>query len=225
MEEKTISINRLSTRPEANRNAWQQIRDICCRTGNGGAPIPFERWRLFARIWIDPYERIIPHWTYVAAYGENVIGYVTGCPDTRRFTCARFWRFYLPLATQLILGGYGECPDRKRFLRRILRMEKTPERFFPRQLRSELRQHYPAHLHINLEAPFRHRGIGVRLIDALLRDLRSADVEGIHVYCGAGPLEFYRSYGFKELMQVDCRGNPVYALGFSLARASRHLRS
>ena len=82
------TARRLSAGEKAS---WAAVRELCCRTGNNGDPIAPERWELFARIWIEPYEKILPHWTYIAESGEAVVGYLTGCPDTRVFHRARFW--------------------------------------------------------------------------------------------------------------------------------------
>ena len=50
---------------------WQAVRSLCCRTGNGGDPIDPARWPLFADLWIGPYQRLVPEWTYVALKGES----------------------------------------------------------------------------------------------------------------------------------------------------------
>ena len=52
-----ITIRRLTVNRESERAIWHAIGELCCRTGNNGEPIAPERWRLFAKIWIEPYEK------------------------------------------------------------------------------------------------------------------------------------------------------------------------
>lgn len=72
---------------------------------------------------------------------------------------------------------------------------------------------YPAHLHMNVEAAWRWRGVGTKLIEAFIGDLRGAGIPGVHLYCGADPVPFYLRQGFKELSKVFFREIAVFALG------------
>jgi len=54
----SISIIRLSSTAVAE-SCWPAIRAICCRTGNNGEPTAEDRWELFAKVWIEPYEKIL----------------------------------------------------------------------------------------------------------------------------------------------------------------------
>jgi GNAT superfamily N-acetyltransferase len=62
----------------------------------------------------------------------------------------------------------------------------------------DLCQCYPAHLHINLAAGFRSRGIGVRLIDAFAEAAAEAGAPGMHVVTAKGVrnVGFYMRCGF-----------------------------
>jgi len=55
----SISIIRLSGGVVAE-SCWPAIRAICCRTGNNGEPIAEDRSEFFAKVWIEPYEKILP---------------------------------------------------------------------------------------------------------------------------------------------------------------------
>jgi len=79
---------------------WQAVRSLCCRTGNGGDPIDPTRWPLFAELWIGPYQRLVPEWTYVAEMDGRMVGYLTGCPDTAAFRRAS--------------GSHSHCSSRSR---------------------------------------------------------------------------------------------------------------
>ncbi|MGE5217383.1 MAG: GNAT family N-acetyltransferase [Chloroflexota bacterium] len=211
MDEPTV--RRLSANPTADVATWAGVRELCCRTGDNGRPITRERWEFFPRIWIDPYEKLLPHWTYVAEMEGAVVGYLTGCPDTRRFFRRRAWRVTLPLLSQIFCGRYRHTPGTGAYVRRALGIDKSAEQRFPPALYRSIARDYPAHLHINIEAGFRRSGLGRRLVESYLADLQRASVEGVHLFCATDPLPFYRRLGFQVLDSVDLRGARVFALG------------
>jgi len=206
-----ISIERVSAELNAGRQVWPAVGELCCRTGNDGAPIPIERWELFERIWIEPYRVLIPEWSYAALADLRVVGYLTGCPDTERFARRCFFRCTLPLLRQIAFGRYRGDAYGKRFARQALGLDNSAERSFPKPIRRLLRQ-FPAHLHMNVDTEFRRGGVGRRLIERFLQDLRLRRVFAAHLLCGAGPVPFYTRMGFSELAVIQVRGNPVYAM-------------
>jgi GNAT superfamily N-acetyltransferase len=206
----SISIRRLSDDPQAEKAAWAAVRDICCRTGNNGQPIAAERWEFFSQLWIEPYQKLLPEWTYVAVAGESIIGYLTGCPDSRGFFRRKAWRIDIPLLLQVAVGRYRHIPDVGAFARRMLGLSANPERRFSLAL---IRDNYPAHLHINVAEGHRHMGIGRRLIEIYIADLRLRGVTGVHLFCGAGPVEFYRRLNFTVLETVPYYNASLFALG------------
>lgn len=209
---KKISIERISAELDTDRPIWAAVGDLCCRTGDGGDPIPNERWELFTRIWIEPYRVLMPEWSYVALADRRVVGYLTGCPDTARFARRCFVRCTLPLLRQVVCGRYRGDAYGKRFARQALRLENSPERSFPKPIRRRLLRQFPAHLHMNVDAEFRRGGVGRRLIDRFIQDLRQRRVSGVHLFCGAAPVPFYTCVDFHELAVISVRGNPVYAM-------------
>jgi hypothetical protein len=212
MDRETVTVRRLSFKIIEPSKDWNAIYELCCRTGNNGQPIAAERWDFFGRLWVEPYKSFCPQWTYVAEAKQIIVGYLTGCPDTRAFTKAKFWKFSVPLLVDVFRGRYRRNRDARRFVRQIFGLEKIPERVFPRGLARRLRHDYPAHLHMNVEAGWRSSGIGAKLVRQFSADLRGVGISGVHLYCGTGPLEFYRRQGFTALAKVVFRGVPVYAL-------------
>lgn len=210
------TIRRLAPDSRIEAGPWQAIRQLCCRTGDNGRPIAPERWDFFPKIWIDPYEKLLPQWTYVAE-ADRVVAYLTGCPDTATFARKRFFQCTLPLLAEIVGRSRRLSPDARRFVRWALGLEKKAEFHFPPEIRREIKRRYPAHLHMNVDAPWRGAGVGTRLIGQCLSDLRSAGVPGIHLYCGPDPREFYLRRGFQELGKILFHGTPVYALGLSLS--------
>lgn len=208
-----IATRRLSPDRDAEKAAWAGIREICCRTGDNGRPIARERWDFFPRIWIEPYEMLMPHWTYVALVQETIVGYLTGCPDSIKFSRSKAWRVTFPLLVQIGLGRYHATPGAREFARRALGLGKRPERTFPRRGHQSIANFYPAHLHVNVDAGYRRMGIGRRLIENYLRDLQQQGVLGMHLYCGADPVEFYLRLGFEVIEVAQFQNGPVFALG------------
>ena len=186
---------------------------MSCQTGNGGEPIAQERWEFFAQVWIAPYQRVVPDWTYVGVSGDKVVGYLTGCPNTGKFRRRKFFLCDLPHIVRIGARLMTATRDERSYLRRVVGLARGPEELFPGSLQHLLEREYPAHLHVNVESGFRQQGIGRQLLTNYLADLHQARISGVHLHCGARPLEFYRRMGFHELGHVGYGGVDVYALG------------
>jgi hypothetical protein len=193
-------------------SSWQAVRELCCRTGDSGKPVARERWEFFARVWIEPYEKLVPEWTYIGESNGEIIGYLTGCPDTARFAKVKRWRCNLPLLVAAILGRYRRVGGAAAFARRALGLTANPEDYFDSELKPSLELHFPAHLHVNVDADHRLSGVGRRLVEQYLFDLESAGVPGVHLICGADPLGFYRRLEFRELGRAQIGGMPIFLL-------------
>jgi GNAT superfamily N-acetyltransferase len=193
---------------------WQAVRSLCCRTGNGGASIDPARWPLFAELWVGPYQRLAPEWTYVAEAGSRVVGYLTGCPDTAAFRRARRFRVTLPLLGAIACGRYAWNADARRTVGLALRLSSGMESRLATGRPGGFTRTHPAHLHMNVETEYRRQGIGAALIERYARDLTAAGVPGIHLFCGAAPRAFYARNGFVDLAALEISpGRWVYTLG------------
>jgi GNAT superfamily N-acetyltransferase len=193
---------------------WTAVRELCCRTADAGNPIDRSRWPLFAELWIGPYQGLAPRWTYVAEADGRVVAYLTGCPDTAAFRRGRRARMTLPLLLRLAGHRYPWNVDARRFVRLALRLERGAEARLAATLPVSLGREYPAHLHMNVEAEYRRRGIGGALIERYAADLRAAAVPGVHLFCGPDARRFYLRHGFTDLGALEARpGRWVHALG------------
>lgn len=196
-----IVVRRLSG-ARAERNCWRFVRELCCDTGDNGDPVAPGRREFFSRVWIEPYEKLLPEWTYVAEDDGVVVGYLTGCPDTAKFTKAKRWRSTLPLLAAIALGRYRGTSDAGAFLRRATSRVPSLEERVSGELKQVVESDYPAHLHMNVAARHRGSGIGRRLIERYVGDLRAAAVPGVHLFCGPEPAGFYSRQGFRELRRA-----------------------
>jgi len=206
-----------------SESEWTGIRELCCLTGNSGAPIDRARWPFFSEFWVGAYQRLRPEWTYVAVEddkatsGGKILGYLNGCPDTRTFEREKACRFIPALLLKVALGKYAWNADTQRFYRRSFRFDRGPEQYFSPATRRLLRDRYGAHLHVNVDEEHRSLGLGARLMDRFLADLRDQKISGVHLYCGPKPLEFYRRHGFQEIERIEFRpGTWVYAMALEL---------
>ena len=214
--DKSITIKRLSADTDPRGSQWAAVRELCCRAASDGAAIAAGRWPLFGEIWIEPYRELLSDWTYVALLEERVVGYLTGCPDTASFARRQFVHCTLPLLRQIVFGRFRGDSYGKRFARQQLGLEKSAVRCFPRPVRRQIAAAFPAHLHMNVDADYRHAGVGTRLMMHYVDDLRRVRIPGVHLYCGGVPVPFYTRLGFCELAVIRVRGHAVHAMGLSL---------
>ena len=86
---------------------------------------------------------------------------------------------------------------------------------------AHLTKAFPAHLHVNLSAAFRNRGIGGALIERFAVDARRAGAPGVHVVTsrGARNIAFYNRNGFKEAGVHGTGGREVVFLARALGAA------
>jgi GNAT superfamily N-acetyltransferase len=193
---------------------WAAIRSLCCRTGNAGQPLDRERWPLFEELWIGPYQRLVPDWTYVAEVDGRVVGYLTGCPDTAALRRARRFRVTLRLLVAIACRRYAWTVDARRVVALAFRFRRGTEARVAARLPADLHRTHPAHLHMNVETEHRRHGLGAALIQRYAQDLTTIGVPGIHLFCGPGPRAFYERNGFTELAAMEIGpGRWVYTLG------------
>ncbi|MEK6577694.1 MAG: GNAT family N-acetyltransferase, partial [Bdellovibrionota bacterium] len=217
-----MDSNLIQIRKASHKSDWEEIRRICCETGNYGSPIDPVRWPFFAEHWIGPYQSLLHDWTWVAESKGRVAGYLTGCPNTALFEKKKLVRFNLKTALSIALGKYRYNSDVKRFLKRALHLSQGPEQCFTRKIKKMLIEQFPSHLHINLDSSIRGCGAGRALCTHFFKSLKEKQIPGIHVFCGPDPLGFYEQLGFRELGQVEFRpGVKVYAMGYSFDVASQ----
>lgn len=151
------------------------IRRICCDTGFWGKPIDeiFNDRELFADLIVSPYLKQEPEHTLVAVHDMQVVGYLLGSLD------ASFERKALPTAAMTVAkmlwrsvtGRYADHPRSKAFVwwvltKALVQSPKHPDN--------------AAHLHINLEKPFRDGSLSYRLLDQYEQMLRAEKIS--HYY-------------------------------------------
>ncbi len=83
---------------------------------------------------------------------------------------------------------------------------------------------YPGHLHVNVDARYRNRGVGTALIEAFAAHARNHRAPGLHVITDKGPsVRFYEQNGFRTLAVTRWSGTEVAFMGKEL-KISRNTR-
>lgn len=154
------------------------IRQICADTADRGKPVEnfFSDREVFADLMTCYYTDFEPQSVWVAEIDGRVIGYLSGCRDSRR---------YLRLMAGLIAP--------RALLRAIFRgvfLRKKTYRFIQAMLKScmlgglkrELSfNKYPAHLHIDIKEAFRGQNIGSRLMEKFFTQAKSSGANGVYL--------------------------------------------
>ncbi len=155
----------------------QAVWDIACDTADRGKPIEnfFPYRAAVAGMLMRYYTDYEPECLWVAEYEKQVVGYLSGCLDTKRYSHLMSWKIMPPAVMHAVSRG--------------LLWRKETMRIFKAGFKSLIRgglrvdmplADYPAHLHINLREGFRGRHLGRLLMERFLEQARQAKVKGVH---------------------------------------------
>ncbi len=191
----------------------EAVRRICWDTGHGGDSIAtyFDDPELFADFFTAYYTDVEPESSFVAADNGEVIGYLLGCPDTRRYNRIFFSKIILSIIVRMLLGRYKIGRRTRRYIREMVcQFVRGDYKGPPLAL-------YPAHLHINLAAGYRRAGLGHRLMKNYFDYLHARGIRGLHLGTTSmhtTALSFYNGLGFKVFAATKTRfgGKPITSL-------------
>jgi ribosomal protein S18 acetylase RimI-like enzyme len=188
----------ISIRPYEPRDR-AAVREICYDTADGGESGArfFPDREVLADLVTRYYTDFAPQTSWVAEQDGHVVGYLTGCLDTRRSMRTTLWRI-VPVTVLKALGrGLFWHPQ----FRRLVAVNGQDwlrgggRRPVPLDV-------YPAHLHINLRPEARGQQVGDQLVEKFFEQMRAAGVTGVHVgvsEANAGGRQFFQRLGFSEL--------------------------
>lgn len=175
------------------------VRQICSDTADAGQPIErfFPDREVFADLLTNYYTQFESQSAFVADNAGEVIGYVTGCLDTKRFVRLMTWRIAPTIFVKALLRGTLWHPQTVRLVRANIGLWlKAGHRTGPTL------DNYPAHLHVNLRQGFRGQRLGHRLVETFCERARTAGVHGVHAGVSAEnprARHFFEELGFTEL--------------------------
>ncbi len=173
------------------------VRRICCDTGYLGRPIDgiYCDRKLYADLLTRPYLDYEPDWALVAEVKGRVVGYLLGSVS-RKFERLLMWCGFQTASQmlwKLAARRYATHPRSERFVRWVLTAG-----FWERPKHPDA----AAHLHFDLERPYRGRALGRRLWETYERKLAAAGVARYYgeffSYPGRRPECVYARYGFRE---------------------------
>jgi ribosomal protein S18 acetylase RimI-like enzyme len=175
-----------------------------------GAPIEayMEDRNAFLDAFYAYYTDLEPEHAWVASANGEVVGFLTGCVDTRVHD-RKILRVIIPRVTASLLRGRYHFGKRSfRYFRGLLSGLLRGE--FPRVDLAI----YPAHLHINIDAAWRGYKLGQSLMDAYLGQLRELGIPGVYLdttSLNEIACRLYEKMGFRLL---DARPDRFWAKWF-----------
>jgi GNAT superfamily N-acetyltransferase len=175
------------------------VRQICSDTADAGQPIErfFPDREVFADLLTNFYTQFEPQSAFVADNAGEVVGYITGCLNTKRFMPVMTWRIAPAIVVKALLRGTLWHPQTVRLFRANIGLWlKNGYRTGPTL------DNYPAHLHVNLRQGFRGQRLGHRLVETFCDHARAAGVRGVHAGVSAEnprACHFFEELGFAEL--------------------------
>jgi ribosomal protein S18 acetylase RimI-like enzyme len=146
-------------------------------TANYGGPIEayLDDRNLFLDLFYRYYTDYEPEHSWIAEVDRLAVGFLTGCTDTQRSERVTRKELVPGVIRSLLRGKYRLGWKTLRYAARIglqaLRGEMTEVDLAV----------YPAHLHINMDAHYRGLGLGRRLIEAYILQLKQLGVPGVHL--------------------------------------------
>jgi len=178
----------------------EAVREISWNTADKGRTVDlyFHDHEAVADFLTRYYTDWEPLSLWVAECDGVVVGYLTGCLDTRQ--CDRvIERKVVPAALMgAVRRGALWRAETWRLLAAFARTALAGGR-----PKVDL-EAYPAHLHINLRQGFRGRGLGRQLIEHFRRQVQEHGIRGIHLIAWGENEEgrrFFEALGFRLLRQ------------------------
>jgi len=170
------------------------LRDICFHTalyGQSIEPLCGDR-EFIAEAVLGYYTRFERESLFVAEADNRVVGYLTGCADTKRFE-RLFARAVVPrLLFRFVRHGHWHRIGVWRIIVAVTVLGLRRYRVV-RRIVAE----YPAHCHIDIAPDAQRTGLGSTLLEAFFDRLNSHGVKGIHVSTPTSPgKRFFTKMGF-----------------------------
>jgi GNAT superfamily N-acetyltransferase len=180
-------------RPYATTD-FDAITHICLLTAEAGGDATglYASDELMPDVFARPYVLFQPELAWVVDDGAGAEGYILGIADTRTFV-EWFRRDWVPV----LAARYEHTEPVVTKDDLIRHLGFWPERMLIPEL-----DEYPAHLHIDLLPRRQGQGMGRRLIETLVANLRERGIPGLHLGLDAANTAaraFYDRLGFVEL--------------------------
>lgn len=184
---------------QADRHA---VRRIACETAERGEPVErfFHDREVFADLVTRYYTDWEPEALWVAEHDGQVVGYLTGCLDPRRYRRVMLWRVIPAAVVRGVCRGVLCHSETWRLAYVAIKTWQMGGLRTRQPLRA-----YPAHLHVNVQDRFRGQQVGQRLVTRFLQQVEAAGLPGVHAAVrGDNPTacRFFERLGFIPLSRL-----------------------
>ena len=152
------------------------VRRIACDTADRGEPVEqfFRDREVFADLVTGYYTEYEPESLWIAEHDGEVIGYLTGCLDSLRRERIMVWRIVPQVLGKAICRGVVFSRQTGRWI--IAGLRTQAQKAGPQLSLKD----YPAHLHVNIQQPFRGQQLGRRLLEQFLHQVHATGLKGVH---------------------------------------------
>lgn len=184
--------------------------EICLKTGDNGkdASSLFNDPFLLGHYYAAPYGLFSCDFSFVVVDKETGLpsGYIIGCKDTQEFYKKRK-EYLTPLKNYVQESKNNKSETEKDLKNTILSaIETRQENLTDDDSEAFWCKEYPAHLHIDLLPVLQGCGLGHKMMQTFLENLRSKGIKGVHLGVGGENKKacaFYQREGFSVLKQTD----------------------
>ena len=212
MESNSDSISKNNSSVQLAVRAYQSkdlnaLHEVYYQTGLMGETLvgtnKFNDRKLFNMLFFDYYVNYEPQHCFVLIdqSTDQALGYIIGTLDTnaqeKAFTLKMVWRIFL----RMFLVSWWRYPES---FKQTMQFIKDGEHGHQTEM-DQIKQAYPAHLHINLSPTMQSKGGGSLLINHFLTHLKAHHVAGVHLGTTNQNLKavpFYQKHGFKIALQI-----------------------
>ena len=175
------------------------VRAIACETAARGEPVEcfFHDREVFADLLTRYYTEWEPQSLWVAERDGQVVGYLTGCLDTRRYHRVMRWRIIPAAALRGLLMGLLCRSETWRLVRAAIATWRLGGAGSSKPLRE-----HPAHLHVNVRRDVRGQQVGQRLVTRFIQQVCTAGLRGIYAAVRSdnpSACRFFERQGFAPL--------------------------
>jgi ribosomal protein S18 acetylase RimI-like enzyme len=185
---------------------------VCLKTGDhgrDGEPFYRDDPRALGRIFVGPYLAYEPELSLVVEDEQGVCGYCLAALDSRAFYARYDHQSRPQLCEQFPLPSGDPATWTRTQI--VHSWYHQPEYFCP-----EPYEDYPSHMHIDLLERARGQGVGRRMMEQLMDELRRRGSPGAHLAVSVlnpPALGFYQRLDFYELARTGTTTNGSIYLG------------
>jgi GNAT superfamily N-acetyltransferase len=193
----------------------EALFSISLATGHvgGDASHLYEHPKLMGLIYSAPYAVLEPGLVQVALDGTDPLGFVLGSVDTDAWENRLETEWWPRLRSVYRDPGPVAQPEWTPDQRRVHMIHH------PARVPAEIKNRYPAHVHLNLMPRAQGAGIGSRLLDRWLGLIAATSPEGVHVGVNrqnSRAVRFWARHGFSELAPAPAQSGRTVWMGRSL---------